>query len=67
MAQKFNLTEKDTEFEFELDENRFIWLLNNEFQGSKLNLGQEYGNIKNIDSAKENAKEMLYAMNIISE
>lgn len=67
MAQKFNLTEKDTEFEFELDENGFIWLLNNEFQGSKLNLGQEYGNIKNIDSAKENAREMLYAMNIISE
>lgn len=65
MKQKFNLIEKETRFEFEFDDKGFIWLLNNEFEGSKINLGQEYGNIKNIENAKKNAKEMLYAMNII--
>jgi hypothetical protein len=67
MTQKFKITEKDADFEFELDANGFIWLLNNVFQGSRINLGQEYGNIKNLDSAKENAREMLYAMNIINK
>jgi len=67
MKQEFKITEKDTEFEFELDSNGFIWLLNNEFQGSRINLGQEYGNIKNLDIAKENAREMLYTLNIINK
>ena len=67
MTQEFKINEKDMEFEFELDANGFIWLLNNEFQGSRINLGQEYGNIKNLNSAKENAREMLYTMNILNK
>ena len=67
MTQEFKINEKDMEYEFELDANGFIWLLNNEFQGSRINLGQEYGNIKNLNSAKENAREMLYTMNILNK
>ena len=67
MTQEFKINEKDMEFEFELDANGFIWLLNNEFQGSRINLDQEYGNIKNLNSAKENAREMLYTMNILNK
>ena len=67
MTQQFNIKEKDKTYEFELDRNGFIWLLNNEFEGSKFNLGQDCGNISTLESAKINAREMLYTMNIITD
>lgn len=65
MAKKFNIIENGRSFDFELDESGYIWLLNNEFEGSKLNTGQVLGNIRTMESAENNAREMLYVMNIL--
>ncbi|EKT4499984.1 hypothetical protein SL054_002489 [Flavobacterium psychrophilum] len=67
MTKKINIVENGQSFDFELDENGYIWLLNNEFEGSKINIGQVSGNIRTIESAESNAREMLYVMNILSK
>ena len=46
MTKKINIVENGQSFDFELDENGYIWLLNNEFEGSKINIGQVSGNIR---------------------
>ena len=66
MGEKFTLIENNTLFEFEYDENRFIYLLNYELKDSKINHNKKKTQFKNIEIAKLSAREMLYEMGIIN-
>ncbi len=65
MAEQFTIIENDTVFEFEYENDGIIYLLNNEFSGSRVNLNGKKTRTKNIDDAKEKAREMLSEMGII--
>ncbi|AZQ60444.1 hypothetical protein EJ994_17185 [Maribacter sp. MJ134] len=65
MATKFKLKGLDFPYEFELDNDGFIWLMDYEMKGSKTNLGQTEGGIKDLKKAEKLALEMIKGMGII--
>lgn len=65
MRKVFKLEKIETPYEFELDENGFVWLLDYELKGSKINLGQLEGGIKDLNTAEKLALEMIKSMGLI--
>lgn len=62
MREEFTIEYKGQIFKFELDKkDGMIWLIQNDKFKSKTNIGQVI-QAKNIEEAKETAKQMLYAM-----
>lgn len=65
MGKVFKLEKIETPYEFELDENGYVWLLDYELKGSKTNLGQLEGGIKDLNIAKKIALDMITSMGLI--
>ncbi|MFV8374980.1 hypothetical protein [Flavobacterium sp. LB1P71] len=65
MGKVFKLEKIETPYEFELDENGYVWLLDYELKGSKTNLGQLEGGIKDLNIAKKIALDMIASMGLI--
>lgn len=62
MEELFTIEYKGRIFNFELDrKDGMIWLIHDDKIKSKTNVGQVIP-ARNIDEAKETAKQMLYAM-----
>ena len=57
IVQYFEISIEDKTFQFELRQNGFVWLLDNE--NSKSNFGQVDG-VSSIKNAKELALKMLF-------
>lgn len=65
MGKVFKLEKIETPYEFELDENGYVWLLDYELKRSKTNLGQLEGGIKDLNIAKKIALDMITSMGLI--
>jgi hypothetical protein len=65
MSKKIKLKALETPYEFELDDNGFVWLLDYELKGTKTNLGQTEGGVKNLEKAEQIAIQMISSMGLL--
>ena len=68
MAQRFNIEEQENKFEFELDNDGYIWFFENGLDKPKVNIGQKRIIPKiELEEAKELAREMLFVSGYIEK